>query len=345
MTRTGERLREFAARWCCADTMTAVIDPLIADVQHEHESAIQAGQVWRSRRLLVAAWYVFVKVLAICLWADARPSRWSDADRKAVVRALAVTAAVMVVVTAVLEIPPLMVLTKNSRVDSSLLFRLVLTLVPQALTLAVTIGATLGIAIGVGRRTIARRVAGALIVVALAASMASFVNVAWIVPAANQAFRVGVSRALGLPGEPPKGVPELTLEEIRGEMDRVDRYDRSAGPFRPWPADASTFDGYAHSLALSYYERWAIAFSPVFFSLFALSIGGRSAVRRWTLAAAASAGLFSYYMFTYGARTLVFRGSLPASVAAWFPNVLLAALAVLLTVRRSRVSVWHVPAR
>jgi predicted benzoate:H+ symporter BenE len=33
MSGPGDRLRAFASRWCCADTMTRLIDPLIADLQ------------------------------------------------------------------------------------------------------------------------------------------------------------------------------------------------------------------------------------------------------------------------------------------------------------------------
>ena len=66
MSRPGDRLRAFAAGWCSPETMTRLIDPVIADLRHEHAEAVSRGRVWKSRFIHVGAWLAFLKVLIIC---------------------------------------------------------------------------------------------------------------------------------------------------------------------------------------------------------------------------------------------------------------------------------------
>jgi hypothetical protein len=49
MTRPGARLRSVATRFFDPSTMERLIDPAIADLQHEHDAAIRRGLVWRGR--------------------------------------------------------------------------------------------------------------------------------------------------------------------------------------------------------------------------------------------------------------------------------------------------------
>ena len=55
MNRPGDSLRAWASRWCCPDTMAAIIDPMIADLQLEHARARRSGRMWRSRLIRLSA--------------------------------------------------------------------------------------------------------------------------------------------------------------------------------------------------------------------------------------------------------------------------------------------------
>src|SRR4051812_21498357 len=106
MSRPGSRLRGFAAQVCCPETMSRVIDPMIADLQLEHRLAVQRGRTCRSRGLHVAAWFAFLKVMTICAWHDGlSPAGWSTDDRKTLLRVLAMSSVLIVVLTGLLELP------------------------------------------------------------------------------------------------------------------------------------------------------------------------------------------------------------------------------------------------
>jgi hypothetical protein len=91
MNKPGDGLRAFAARWCRPDTMARVIDPLIADLQLEHEEAAHAGRRWKARLVRTVAWFAFIKVVVLCVSRDAIPSREARAtdDRRVLARVLA----------------------------------------------------------------------------------------------------------------------------------------------------------------------------------------------------------------------------------------------------------------
>jgi len=64
--------------------MERVIDPLIADVQHEYARAAQEGRIWRSHAIHVAGWIACLKVLGIrrVLEEHRRRLRHKSADRR-----------------------------------------------------------------------------------------------------------------------------------------------------------------------------------------------------------------------------------------------------------------------
>jgi hypothetical protein len=329
MTRPGDRLRAFAARWCCDDTMTRLIDPLIADLQHEHAKAARSGWHWRSRAIRIAGWMSFFKVLAICAWqGELVTHRWTSDDRRALIRAAAWSVVLIVAITALFELSPLAWMTHNSQAGTA---RLLLYLIPQALPIATTFGATLGILFGIGGRVFSRRVAEGVVALALIASALSFVNLGWITPAANQAFRVAVAGRTDV----PKGPPELTLGELSREIAIVDRNPSEAPPWY-----RGNVPRYVMDLAFNYHWRWALSVSPVVFALFALSIAAGGSLKRWVLGIAGFAAFLGYYTLLYGGRELVLSGTMPAYVSAWFPNAMFAAIAGYLMTRKSVPSTW-----
>lgn len=303
MTRPGDRLHGLATCLCSAETMARFIEPVIADLQAEHREAMRHGRLWRSRWIRLAGCFAFVKVITLCACRAAWASRhgWTADERKALGRTLAFSTMSTAALTVLLGLPFLTLVAHPRSVD----VRLLLYLVPQALPIAVTIGATAGILFGLSGRLFSRRVIGWVLALAVAASVSSFINMGWVTPAANQAFRVLVSGRADL--EP--GAPELSLGELGRQVDLAAR------------GRATTFPSDPRYLAFNYHSRLALSWSPLIFALFALAIISNRSRKRLVLGVAACAAFFAYYMVLYGARSLVLDGAVPAYAAAWTPNV------------------------
>jgi lipopolysaccharide export system permease LptF/LptG-like protein len=335
VTRPGDPLRAFAARWCCTGTMTRIVDPLIADLQHEHSRAVQEGHVWRSRAIRMAGWMAFIRVLVICAWRDElAPRNWTAAERQAVVRTITASILLVIAITVLFEIPPL----EKSGVwwaPPGLRGRLLLTLIPQALAITITLGVTLGIVLALGGRAFSRRVAEGVVFLAVVASALSFVNVGWVVPAANQAFRVASAGRSDL----PKGAPELSLGELRQAIESGDR-----APLRPPAWFFGDSSRYLQDIKLQYHLRWAMSFSPMVFALLILSIAAGGFPRRWVLGVATVSATLGYYLLLFVGRPSVFAGAMPAYVSAWAPNVTFGLITTFLTLRKLRSSVGDEPA-
>jgi hypothetical protein len=320
--------------------MARVVDPLIADLQHEHERAVRDGLLWRSRVVHIIGWIAFSKVLAICLWRDdLAPRNWTTEDRRMLVKALACSVVMIVVMTALFEISPIRTVRAVSGLRVSM-WVLLLTLAPQALAVAVTLGSTFGIVYAIGGRAFSRRVAEAVVVLALVASALSFANVGWITPAANQAFRVAVSGRSNV----AKGAPELTLGELSQAIETVRRE-----PIEPAAWHFGNPPLYLKRLTLHYHTRWAVSFSPMVFACFTLSIAAGGFLRRWVLSIAVVAAFFVYYVLLFAGlglgRPSDFVSSVPAYVSAWAPNVTVALIAACLALRNSRAGLDDESAR
>jgi len=315
MSRPGDRLRSVAARVYSATTMERLIDPVVADLQKECSDAAGSGERWRRGWLLLGGYGALLKVVVAAGWSEAMaPHRsWALDDRRALTRTLGLTSFFIVILTVVLEQPFLTVVLHPFSVDP----RLLLYLVPQALPIAVTVGATLGIVCGLGGRPFSRRVSAWIVGLALVASVVSFVNLAWITPAANQAYRIIVSGRADL----APGVPELTLGELGRQIELAAR-----GRPMQWPLD----------IAFNYHTRWALACSPLVLTLFALTMVRAGSVKRWALGVVACGAFFGYYLLLYGGRYLVLGGSVPAYAAAWVPNLCIGLVSVVFTAMRSR---------
>jgi lipopolysaccharide export LptBFGC system permease protein LptF len=225
----------------------------------------------------------------------------------------------LVAITLLLELFPLAQSLASRSVDA----RLLVYLMPQTLTLAVPVGATLGILFGLRGQTFSRRLRGVILVLALICSAVSLGNLGWIVPAANQAFRVAIYGGADL----PPGANELSLGDLSRQIESSRR-------------GATAILGDVRNLAFNYHIRVALSFSPLVFALFALVISSRGVLQRWTLGIAACCAFIGYYMLLYGARSWVWDGMLPAAAAAWLPNVILGLISatVAMTVRQSSAS-------
>jgi hypothetical protein len=185
---------------------------------------------------------------------------------------------------------------------------LLLWLVPQALAISLPIGLAVGGL--VNANTFRRRSAARFSMLVLVASLASFANLAWGFPAANQAFRVSTS------GNPRlvRGVNELTLGELGALL--------KAGAHEPMavaqPANRAT-------IAIAYHSRWALWWATFLLVLFAFIVRTRT-TSRIAIVAAAGAVSIGYNVLVGVGFTLAWNGSVSPAVGAWFANVIFVAL-------------------
>jgi hypothetical protein len=307
MTSPGHRIRRSAVRVFSARTMERLIDPVLADLQTEHDDAVRHGRVWKGRWIRLAGHLTLLK--SIALYGAERSMRtihdWAADDRHALGRTISFSLAAIAATTTRLLVPP-MLHVPSTHVSATLL----LYVIPQALPLAIPVGLTLGILYGLRGRVVSRGSTGAVVAIAGFCSVASFVIFVWVLPAANQAFRVSVDQALRAPGAGRtslmKGPNELTLCEL---SQRIQSNMRAGLSFR--------------GLAYDYHIRWALPCATVVLALFALSVVTRRRGGRFVYAVAACSAYLGYYLFLLAGREYARDGTLPAFAAAWLPNVVI----------------------
>jgi lipopolysaccharide export LptBFGC system permease protein LptF len=217
--------------------------------------------------------------------------------------------------------------------------RLVLTRVPQALSLSIPIALTLGLAAALGGRIVSTHVRFRLAALAIACSVMVFCDLAWAVPAANQSFRIRTSRLFAQQrgdvehwSAPPPGPSEWTLGHYRRELQRERNSSLLPYTSLPWPRF-----GRDRELEYSYYFRWLFPTASIVLALVILSLVGQRPIRRWLLVAIAFAALFGYYVLLFLARALaVGRELRPIVLTVWSPNVvfLLISIVLMLSSRR-----------
>jgi hypothetical protein len=307
MTFTGHRIRRIAVRMFSARTMEQLIDPVLADLQTEYNNAVRHGRVSRGRWIRLAGCVTLLKSVA---WYGCERSMrtihdWTADDRDGLGRTVSFSLAAIAATTTLLLVPP-MLHVPSTHVSATLL----LYVIPQALPLAIPVGLTLGILYGLRGRVVSHRSAGAVVAIAGFCSVASFVIFVWVLPAANQAFRVSVYQALRAPGAGRtslmKGPNELTLREL---SQRIQSNMRAGQSFR--------------GLAYDYHVRWALPCATLVLALFALSVVTRCRGGRFVYAVAACSAYLGYYLFLFAGREYARDGTLPAFAAAWLPNVVI----------------------
>lgn len=310
MKRPGARFRAIAARQCSAHTMERLVDPTLADLQAEYENAARRNRKWESRWILALGHIALIRVMALHggLQAVEFVRCSTGDDRRALIRTVRASAAILLVGTLVLIAPFLKYLWPG-RPDSA---ERALYLIPQALPVSIPVGLTFGILWGLGKVAGSPRSRTLILLLATLASVASFTMAAWFGPIANQAFRVSM---IGHPV--PKGVNELTLGELRRLL------DPGAVEQRPFAAPSDL-----RSLALNYHSRWALAGAPLVLALFALAVTRRRQYGRIVPLLAGCFAIWGYYVVMYSARRLGLGQTLSAFAAAWAPNVALLLVSV-----------------
>jgi hypothetical protein len=305
MTRPGDRLRAFARRFCAADTMTRIVDPLIADLQHDDASAANSGRACRARRRL-AGYAAFWTTLTICATRASSTGvrRWASADDHAIGRTLAFSSMIAAGLVVLLALLPFYAVVNTNRVAPHEFGRLFLVLIPQAIPLALAFGLPLGILVGLRGRSIKRRVRRNVRAICVVSAAAAFPICAWVLPETNQAFREAV---VGRGRPPLRGANELSFPELRSRLAVLNAAGRP-DEMRPY--------------LYSYHARLASSAAPFIWGLFALTLA--SVTRRTLLSTAivVAAGVCYIACATFiingnGADT--FAG-MPLPYLIWMPN-------------------------
>jgi len=298
--------------------MSRLIDPVIADLQAEYGQTVVEGRIWRGRWVRLAGYVAFLKVFVASDWSlrdDAQP----------LLRTAGFALVATIVVTAVFEVIPLRPYWSGPTDRQTL----IMSLIPQALTVSIPIGLTIGITLGLARQRVSARLAMSLAAAAAVVSIGSVSNVAWILPNSNQAFRVAVVEGLArqrgredlLPVKLERNDTELTFSELGRRIQASARYP--VGSYE-WEQTIR--------FRLHYHTRWSLAFASLALTLFATALAA-STRQRWVLGVGVVAVIIGYYITLYYGQSLVWESNLPPPVAAWLANVVTLAAAALFVVR------------
>jgi hypothetical protein len=310
----GRTLHRLAAHICSPNTLTRIVEPAIADLQKEYGEAGAADRVQRVCTLLTG-YAVIVKVIAMCALSL---SIATDEERRAIIRTMAWSFTLMLVVTALLMLPPLSI--AKDRVLSSIFL-----VIPQAVPLAIPIGLTFGIAFGLAGHSATRGTKKIVLLTALLASLVSFVTLAWVMPAGNQAYRESLAQADDVTGQPMKGPNEMTFSEL----DREAALAVGAGNIRS-----------AARYVWSFHLRVALSAASVVLAGFLFATAFRGVATRGLTALIAC---FAYWALIYVGEGLavyspiapVLAGTIPVFAGAWLPNIVFAVSTMLIVSWRS----------
>jgi hypothetical protein len=278
--------------------MERFVDPVLADLQMEHAQAVREGRAWKRRWVQLAGYIAFAKVFLLCGLFGTRQAwhNWNAEDGRGLSRVVWQTVTVIISVSLLLELPELLRLPDQAPY-----------LLPATLAFSVPIALAIGTTLGMSRRPRSSRLIAAILLIAAVTSIFSLANVGWLTPAANQLYREKTSeRVMGARRPVSRGHNELTLTELR---------QSNEGP-------------YALRAPFAYHARLALAAAPLTFAIFSLVIATRRHLARWAAIIVASAGVVCYFLISISRNTD--WGLLPASLAAWLPQILLVMATILI---------------
>lgn len=311
MSAPGTRLRAWAIRYCPPVAIEHLIDPLIADMQWEYADAVARGDAWGTRRALAAGYWAFWRVVVrhAPIWSAQCAHRWAADGDWAVVRAIGYALLALTLLTAALLAPPLL----SMRARQQLSVWLVVTVLPQAMALSVPVGVLVGTLCGLHGRLVTPRIRRGILALGLVVSAVMLATIGWVIPEANQAFRVAVAGR-----HIERGAAELPVQTLREQALTM----KSAG--QRWGSGPELVR--AGKLFVDYHSRWAIAAAALVLSIFALGVtalrvGGVATTLMGSLAPA----VYLAYLFELGSvQNPLLSHETIAVVLAWLPNIVLA---------------------
>lgn len=305
------RLRRVLIRFCSPDTMSRIVDPVLADMRFESGRPAWRGYLSLARALALQAG-MSIPDAARRLWAD---------DGYAIPRAAALTARVAMATALVLVLPPLhhtarfVAFRMNGAPAYEVLGRSVLLLLPQALVVTLAPSLLFALPVAVAPRPPTARLARRTIALALACVLATATLLVWAMPRANQAFRVLMSGDEHL----APGPNEVGFAALRERITTLQLTPGGAVAARP--------------LEFLLHVRIALTVSPLPFALLALALVRTSLARRWPrLTGLAGIGFSLFVMFPLEllGETMAASSRAPAALFAWLPIVAVLALAAVI---------------
>ena len=313
MRRPGHWLRAAAACVCATRTMERVVDPIVADIQTEHDGALRAGHRWRAAWVRINGYCAFWKAVGLHTILGGRRACWSSiaADGWALGRTMVYFLCASVSITLLLSAEPM--INHYSRVP---LLKPMLLLLPEAIPVSLPIALSLGIVCSVdGSRLSARRVRGVLVLAAGATLFALAVMVSR--PMVNQGFHVAMAKHLesrGVKYSPSGGVHDLSLSELATASRKH---------------DAGGFSETARRFRRTYHFRFAFPAATFVLSLLALGICSFVPYRAARVSALVLA-LGGYYVLLVLAESKFSTTVLPPMLSVWMPNLVCAAVSLAL---------------
>jgi lipopolysaccharide export system permease LptF/LptG-like protein len=332
----GTRLHRLASRFFTAAVLQQIIEPTLADLQHECGLA-RSSSTWRRTWIYVRAYWCFWRVAIIQLAGillDGRDE--APIDPQLPWRMLGGGIAAVVVVTAIVVLAaPLSILGSlkelrtafNGHIQNGLML-----LVPSAIPIALPAGLIVATMWSARRGPASRHVRRSVVLFGLCGSLCSAALLEWVIPDANQTFRVAVfhHRDPHL-GPPQKGANELTWHELKARITTERRLGRESE---------------LRQLQLSYHVRLATASAPFVFAFLAAALLRRPRTRRLMLGAALSVAAYVGYFVLIDFWRLVGQERLSPIAVAWTPNTVAFLLNVVISVSsvfRGKAFQWTEP--
>jgi hypothetical protein len=290
----GDRLRALALRVCSDVAMERLIDPVLADLQREDADAARRGQVWRRRRLRIAGTLAFWQVIGLhtVTRAPMLAREWAAADEHAVGRTVAFSATFIAALTLLFVWVPLsstVIERDNLGYYAKFNGHDLAWLVLYIVPQAVAVGVPLGFPCGVlfGLRRRTPTARARRNILLIATACSALM---FVVVAWMMPESNQAFRELHVGHRIPRGLHELTLGGLR--------------------ARAEWFD---------FHFRLALACATAVLAWFACRV---MTVRRSIVL-----GLAGVIVYCWAFLTVQFyHDALPAVLAAWLPNLILAAV-------------------
>ena len=343
MKRPGDRLRRLTTLVFSERNRRRLIDPAIADLQAEFATARRAKSRWRALHALAIGYFSIAKLLLIAACADLRHEAftWQPEERAMARRGVRVAIITTTAATALTILRTLSRFTFHSDFPGwnpviwDLIMRagLGVYLLPSTLALTVPLGLVLGTAWTLRGAARTGKLGVAAMVLAVTCSLGTFVNIAWLTPEANQAFRqIAIARYFHWDEDRPlaRGDNELTLPVIRERIALARQFGL--------PQNERFF-------RTLYHKKLAITVAAVPMLGLILALAFR---RQWDgvpLIAAAIAVFALYYAGLWSTTYANAIFNAPPIVAAWLPNGMLAAAAIVLAAVPRDSTSWRSRAR
>jgi hypothetical protein len=297
----GTRLRSWAGRLCSPATMQRLIDPVVADLQHEYGTAngdaLSRKRGWILLRGYAAFWTMLAMQIPMA-WMGQTMRRLTLSDDRAAGRGVLSAIVTMIVLTAVLIAAPLL-----SEVRPDVVVALLI--LPQSLPVTLPFSILVGVLAGLRGHPASQRRVRAVLIVGLVGSLTSAAFVGWVVPAANHAYRTTMAghNVVRGPGELRVGALRQQALAIKAEG-RLD-----------WAGIA----------LFSFHSRWAMAGAALTFSLFGLGLTALRMTRKATACGGvvACAVYLIYFFELASVRPSVFSAEWVAFGLAWLPNAVM----------------------